>query len=176
MGIVLLFDTVKRKYFDSLDDEKKKKRNFIIKEDDGSVSKYIANLEGAGGGSADQKIFELSAIWTGEPDYTTYTRDYISINSAKEIKQYMKDNELNFCFHISDKIIASDVEGETSFEYFLHPNCSVDLGEAFNCDIIGGNYGIFNISMLECSDWMGLFKYYDEIFDYVKVSNFTLLK
>jgi hypothetical protein len=56
MGKVLLFDTIKRKYFNELDEKKKKTRNYIIKEEDGTVSKYISQLEGSGGGGGSEEL------------------------------------------------------------------------------------------------------------------------
>lgn len=46
MGKPILFDTISRSKFDGLDDAIKAKRNYQIKEENGSISKHIAGLEG----------------------------------------------------------------------------------------------------------------------------------
>lgn len=49
MAKPILFTTISRNKYDALSDEDKSKKNYIIKEEDGSSSKAIGKLEGSGG-------------------------------------------------------------------------------------------------------------------------------
>ena len=69
MGKPILFDSISRAKFDTLSDDVKKRKNYQIKEEDGSVSKHIGGLEGGSGGAGIQYFNVISTVIDEDTKY-----------------------------------------------------------------------------------------------------------
>ena len=98
----LLFNVIKRKKFDELE---KKDKDYIIKEEDGSTSKYINKLENGGGGSLEVSITEYYINHHGSLNRNEIVCD----KSYNELKKMIDDG---IKFNV-DYTCISDTGGDT---------------------------------------------------------------
>lgn len=114
----ILFETISRAKYDALSIEDKNKKNWQIKEPDGSVSKAIGNLEGGGsGGGADKFVVNFSG--TIQFDLGEIT-DLVAGQSYSDFVNAYNNGAIIVC-NFNDK------DGE----YKLKLNLSVDADGVF---------------------------------------------
>jgi hypothetical protein len=84
MGKPILFDTISRSKFEGLTDEQKAKKNFLIKNEDGSRSKWIGNIENGGGDTPTPSGSNFVVTYTENAGTYTADKTFEEMKSAFE--------------------------------------------------------------------------------------------
>lgn len=125
MGKPILFDTISRAKFDGLSDDVKAKRNYQIKEEDGTISKHIAGLEGGSGGGVGDKYITMVSVDSSEfSGYKFYEGRHVcpELVNASLIYPLSSEPTNDETYELFDKIIKNNYNltigfDASSFEY-----------------------------------------------------------
>lgn len=133
MAKPILFDTISREKFDTLSDEVKAKKNYQIKEVDGSITKHIGGLEGGESElptvTSDDNgniLTVVEGVWdkaeapSGNNDFVvTYTYN----EETEQLETETTFAEISSAFESGKNIIAKDDSDVYYLQYCSDGDC-----------------------------------------------------